>query len=523
MTGQPILSDATLEAMLARRAGAGVPSGLAEAIDSALGRLPERRSWQSFLAPPARWTSAMGLVWVLAMLALLMAVSLSAFLVASDLLRRADEPTVVPPPTVQPAPSTTPPSVSPSAGPPAAATRPIDQFNSLAFAADGSVWLATTGGLIHWDLHTPTATLYGQNEGLPTTAALNVKVAPDGTVWAVGGTSFRVWFAQYDGRWTVYSTPADLGGVEIIDFGGMAVGADGRVWSAVSSSVGPNGLLRFDGTWTAIDVPESVGVNASPWGFGLTVAPDGTLWAGTPFSGLAAFDGTTWTSYSAATTGLPRTPWLAGVAPDGSVWVGLPGEGCTVSTGCAVPAAGVARFDGTSWSVYTTADGLADDDANVFVGPGRDVWITYATLPDTVSRFDGGRWNTMQVAGLAGATALAVAPDGALWLHATDGLLRYDGSALTRYQLPAVEVPPELPPLELPLISGPTETRSGLGTIVWRTYRSPSEYYLRASSTPHGPVAIDGPDLRWLIAAGSWAGTTLPIAPWRATAAGDDV
>jgi ligand-binding sensor domain-containing protein len=245
--------------------------------------------------------------------------------------------------------------------------------------------------VIHWDVETSTATPYGQNDGLPTTAAMSVEAAPDGTVWAGGGSSFGVWLAHFDGSWTAYSKPADLASVEIIDFGSMSVGADGRVWAAVSSSAGSK-LLRFDGTWTAIAVPDEIGAYSSPWGFALAVAPDGTLWAATP-NGVASFDGTTWTTYSKANTGLPRTPWLAGIAQDGSVWVELSGEGCTVWTGCAVPAAGVARFDGTTWTVYTSAYGLADDDANLLVGSPGDIWITYASKPDTVSRFDGQRWD----------------------------------------------------------------------------------------------------------------------------------
>jgi hypothetical protein len=105
----------------------------------------------------------------------------------------------------------------------------------------------------------------------------------------------------------------------------------------------------------------------------------------------------------------------------------------------------------------------------------------------------------------------------------TDDFLRFDGSTVRHHLLPAIKVPPDLPPLELPLVSGPTVTSSAIGTITWRTYESQSEYYLRAIGTPHGAVAIDGPDLRWLTASGSWAGTTLPIVPWGAAAAGDDV
>lgn len=524
MSDQPILTDAGLEAMLARRAGHAAPAGLAGAIGAAVAAMPgERRPRWSFLAPPVGRAPAFRLAWVVALVGLLMAAAVSAFLVGSELLRCSAELTVVPPSTVVPIPSAAPlPSVAPMALPAFVSTRPLDRVNDLAFAADGSLWLATGAGVVHWDVAKGSATLYDQHNALPTTDVIRVAVAPDGTVWAG-----QNWLAHFDGSWTAYSKQGDLGGLEVAGvLGGMAVGADGRVWVAASTSSGSK-LLRFDGAWTAIEVPESVSGNASPWGFWLKVAPDGAVWASVD-SGLAAFDGATWTSYTTAITDLPRSPWLAGIAPDGSVWVGVPAEGCVATTAdsvtCTTPPVGVARFDGARWTVYSTADGLADGDANPFVGPDGTVWVTYGPLPDTVSRFAGGRWVTGQVPELDGASALAVAPDGALWFDSTDGLLRYDGTAVTRHLLPTVETGRDLPPLELIAESGPTVTRSALGTITLRVYEaSPEHYFWGMVGTAHGPVVLDGPDLRWLSSDGTWAGTTLPIEGWRVTAAGDDL
>jgi len=101
--------------------------------------------------------------------------------------------------------------------------RPIDWVNDLDFAADGTLWLATGAGVVHWDVAGGSATLYGQNDGLPTTGALHVEVAPDGVVWAAGTT----WVAGFDGSWTAFTE----------------FGATGRVTQLSDLAFGPDGTL----------------------------------------------------------------------------------------------------------------------------------------------------------------------------------------------------------------------------------------------------------------------------------------
>jgi len=61
------------------------------------------------------------------------------------------------------------------------------------------------------------------------------------------------------------------------------------------------------------------------------------------------------------------------VAPDGTLWFGT--------------SAGVSRFDGATWTTYTTRDGLAANRvSSVTVGPDGTLWFGTAA---GVSRFDG--------------------------------------------------------------------------------------------------------------------------------------
>jgi hypothetical protein len=101
MNDQLILTDATVEAMLVRRAGPGAPDDLVAVIAADLQALPEeRRSWRSVLVPSAERGEAFRLAWIVAVTGLVLAATVSAMLVGSQLLRRSDELTVVPHPTL---------------------------------------------------------------------------------------------------------------------------------------------------------------------------------------------------------------------------------------------------------------------------------------------------------------------------------------------------------------------------------------------------------------------------------------
>jgi hypothetical protein len=457
MNDQPILTDTGLEAMLARRAGGGAPAGLAAEIAAALPGVPEaRRPLRSIFAPPVARTPGVRLVWVVAIVGLLLAATVSAVFVGGELLRRSNELAVVPPPPVVPIPSAALlPSAAPSAAPVAVVTAPIERVNELAFARDGSRWLATAAGVVHWDVAGATATLYGQNEGLPTTEAIRIAVAPGGEVWAAGTT----WLARYDRTWTVFTEFGSAGGAT--EVGGLAFAPDGALWAAIGT--GSTGyLLRYDGQWSVTAIAGTEGGAIQSGCGSLGVAPDGTVWVNTCWSGVLAFDGVRWTRYDAAAAGLPDDPALAGVAPDGSAWVSM-GAMCESETSCSDPGHGVASFDGERWTAYSAESGLADPDVHLEIGLDASIWATYGFAPEAVSRFDGTRWITVAVPGLAKAHALAAAPDGALWLSSADGLLRYDGATVTRHALPAIDVQPDLPPLVLTPESGPTTSGSALG------------------------------------------------------------
>ena len=82
----------------------------------------------------------------------------------------------------------------------------------------------------------------------------------------------------------------------------------------------------------------------------LAIDGSGNKWIGTWNGGLAKFDGTNWTVYNTSNSGLPDNA-VCCIAIDGSgnKWIGTYDGG-------------LAKFDGTNWTVYNTSNsGLPDN------------------------------------------------------------------------------------------------------------------------------------------------------------------
>ncbi len=151
----------------------------------------------------------------------------------------------------------------------------------------------------------------------------------------------------------------------------------------------------------------------------VAVAPNGTIWLATS-AGVAAFDGTTFTLHTTTThPGLPSNDLYAiGVMNNGDVWVGSD--------------FGLSRFDDTDYITYTTADGLSDNEIkSIKQAPSGDIWV--ATL-NGASRFDG---NTFTAYGspdipFGGALHVAFGSDGTVYLSGgLGGVIVYDGSTFS--------------------------------------------------------------------------------------------
>ncbi|MBU0489976.1 MAG: T9SS type A sorting domain-containing protein [Bacteroidetes bacterium] len=135
-------------------------------------------------------------------------------------------------------------------------------------------------------------------------------------------------------------------------------------------------------------------------------------------SGIFAQTFTTYTT----TDGLPDDYIIGGVAIDtnNNVWAGT--------------AAGVGYFDGSSWTSYTGADGLADIYINcIAVDANNNVWVG---TDNGVSQYDGSVWSNYTIAdGLVDNAVYTIAGDidGSVWFGTLFGLSHFDGSTWTTY------------------------------------------------------------------------------------------
>jgi ligand-binding sensor domain-containing protein len=151
----------------------------------------------------------------------------------------------------------------------------------------------------------------------------------------------------------------------------------------------------------------------------VAVGPDGTIWLATS-AGVAAFDGTTFTVHTTAThPGLPSNDLYAiGVMNNGDVWVGSD--------------FGLSRLDDTDYITYTTADGLSDNEIkSIKQAPSGEIWV--ATL-NGASRFDGNTFTAFGSPNIpfGGALHVAFGSDGTVYLSGgLGGVIVYDGSTFS--------------------------------------------------------------------------------------------
>ena len=343
-----------------------------------------------------------------------------------------DQPPPIPTTTVA---TTTPPTTAAETATPttiprtsAVGTERVNRVGPMAMASDGALWVSTLGGAVRWDLSTQTPTIYTTADGLPEDGITFVATGPDGAVLA-GGDGWMAWF---DRTWDTFAAP----GESLLS--STAIGPDGSVWALL----GDREVVHFDGSeWQTLDVPHEVS--------SLAVAPDGTVWAGLAGApsvdpelsavsgGGASFDGTEWTKYTTA-DGLPNGVGnLVAVAPDGTVWAGSAGVSWVDGSDNygSVAGGGAARFDGTTWTGFTTADGLPSNDVEIAIGSDGSVWAVNP-FGDGVARFDGAGWALFpEVSGVGG----TVDATGTLWMPAIDsggGIVGFDGVEIIALTVP---------------------------------------------------------------------------------------
>lgn len=304
----------------------------------------------------------------------------------------------------------------------------------------GFLWVATSDGVIKVERATGRkAGHYTTQNGLMVNYAFTVSIDPRGTTW-FGTNSGGL--ARVDGdRVTTYHVRDGLADPWVYD---IAYQRNGTMWVGTW-----NGVSRYDGTAFASYHVEDGLINR--WVYAVSVDRDDSVWFGTE-GGLSRFDGATWTSWThrdglgapnRANLGASDNTGLGSfrsgnahghdltaldsegretynenyvlsllIDPRGVKWIGTWGGG-------------VARFDGRTWTNFTTQDGLSGNVVYAIAqDPAGRLWFG---TNRGVSTFDGKTWATVPPSQRytgGDVYAVAVDPDRSVWIGYKGGVAR---------------------------------------------------------------------------------------------------
>jgi ligand-binding sensor domain-containing protein/serine phosphatase RsbU (regulator of sigma subunit) len=149
---------------------------------------------------------------------------------------------------------------------------------------------------------------------------------------------------------------------------------------------------------------------------------NGNLWFGTSGGGVSRYDGKSFTNFTTA-QGLANNV-VTSITEDksGNLWFGTDGGG-------------VSRYDGTSFRNFTTSQGLANNSVYSIIEDKRGkLW--FGTYGGGVSCYDGTSFTNFSTAnGLANNYVLSITEDksGNLLFGTKSGVLRYDGTFFSNF------------------------------------------------------------------------------------------
>jgi len=166
----------------------------------------------------------------------------------------------------------------------------------IAVDQQGRVWVATPSGVGMFDGSGWAS--YDESRGMYKQAVNAIVVGHDGRIWVA--TAFGV--EVYDGsRWTSYGSEAcykcdvEVKGLDAVR--SLAVDAEGRILAGTFGAIFTGYLFVFDGqSWTS----SAVGGRSVDY---IDTGAAGRVWLGTSL-GIMVFEGTRWTSYIEANSGL---------------------------------------------------------------------------------------------------------------------------------------------------------------------------------------------------------------------------
>ena len=277
----------------------------------------------------------------------------------------------------------------------------------------GDLWLGTNV----YDLmryNGDTLNYITEQEGFSGGRVTGIAEDSDGNLWLATGFGLN----KYDGHsFTVFTEEDGLSNSEIWS---MHIDSGGIIW------IGHNeGLSRFDGTQFenfAIPKPEVKDPNTIYSANRITgIAGDqaGNLWLGTDGYGICRYDGQTFTSFTTADGLCDNTIYDLMVDRKGNLWIGTYWGG-------------VSQYDGQTFTNYTQDGVIGGVEAGgFFEDTNGDIW--FGVENNGVYRYDGKVFKHYTREDIRGASVLSIYKDreDRFWLGGWGGLFRYDKGIFT--------------------------------------------------------------------------------------------
>ena len=290
-------------------------------------------------------------------------------------------------------------------------------------------------------------------------------------LWFIGGYGDGNGVSYFDGhQWKQYTTQDGLGNNRVYD---VMEDNEGVLWFGTGwwwfgdASEPLGGVSRFDGKrWRNYAYKDGLSGHVTPRIF---QDQEGILWFGDAEAGISRLDRRSWVRYITHNENLSqegisvvrRTTSII-QAQDETLWFGTGGWGVyqydgknftqyTIGEELKLPSRNdvscvfqdkdgifwfgtlfmeLVRFNGTSWQIYGTEDGLAGIGVHsIFQVQDGSLWFG---TRDGVSCFDGENWKTynLEENGLAGKEVAAIFQDrdGVFWFMTNGGISRFDGT-----------------------------------------------------------------------------------------------
>lgn len=223
-------------------------------------------------------------------------------------------------------------------------------------------------------------------------------------------------------KWTIYKPGnTGIGGNQIE---GFRLDPQGRPWvGARYPFQGDGGVAMYDGLkWTNYSNVDNL--MPSEFVYGMAFAPDGTKWFGTDV-GLVHHFGDHFTLYNSSNSPLPKN-FIRSVQVDGSgnVWM-VYWDPLYIYTG-------VARFNGTTWTIWPHTSSLGFGETiqldRIAIANNGHVWVGSNSTAG-LARWDGAKWTrVIPGAGTSGPYNPYLGRDGRLWALAGNSVRVLDGS-----------------------------------------------------------------------------------------------